>query len=230
MTTPRFVIQTLPLALLTCLLLWGGSVMATSMAQTSVQQSSVGSSAVVPLASLPTAPVTIYLQNATDVTGVLQRVDAKGYQLLTQQGSVLTIAPKSYQGMVLDTPAEKAVAKNITTNPVMYMAAARYAFAIRQSLKSRLAAVHPYPALSCWTQGSPVVHFVVLNTGKIISPRLLATSQCAQANAVLLKTVAQLSPPVLPPDINKLMILPINYVWALPPATPPVPVAHLKPQ
>jgi hypothetical protein len=216
----RLPLMTISLAIL-ALMIWAKSVSLAQSASTSID--------IAQLTTLAPSPVTIYLHNATDVTGTLQRVDAKGYQLLTSQGNVLTIAPKSYQGMVLDTPAEKTVAKSITTDPIIYMAAARYAFAIRQSLKSRLAAVHPSPDLNCWVQGSPVVHFVILNTGRIISPRLLATSQCPQANATLLRTVAQLSPPPLPTDISKLTILPINYVWAAPSSaitTPSVKNSH----
>lgn len=151
--------------------------------------------------------VMIYLHDGTDKTGTLTHLGKDGYTLQTPSGPV-TVERKLYQGMVLNTPEEKAVSEKIARDFMLYLASGQYSFALKKEILAKI----QLPKKNCSMKSLPVVHFHVMPDGAIKNQQLLLASGCPETDAAIMKAVESVKPIPLSKDYTP-PFFPMNYVY-----------------
>jgi hypothetical protein len=157
----------------------------------------------------PKAPpeVMIYLHSGTDRTGTLSRFDGKTITLKTQSGTE-AIPRKSYQGLVLNTPSEKAISEKLAKDIGSYMEAGKFTFDHRARIRQALEKNAP-PCKSL--KNFPWVHFTVAPNQTITNVTLLSSSSCPALDAHLVKTIQSVKPASI--ESIGIPFFPMNYIY-----------------
>jgi hypothetical protein len=164
--------------------------------------------------------VTIYLHDGKDVTGTLKHLDSNEYSIQTKKGEV-KIGRLRYQGMIVNIPEEKAIAQSITTDPMLYIAAARYGYSVRPLIREKV----KEPTANCILKSYPVAHFQILRNGFVKNPQIILSSGCSGFDQSLLTAIQQMTPPAFNKDYT-LDMFPMNFVYD--PKTKPTTAATEK--
>jgi hypothetical protein len=154
-----------------------------------------------------TNEVTVYLHSGTDRTGTMTAFDGKTITLKTKSGTE-AIPRKSYQGLVLNTPSEKAISEKLAKDIGSYMEAGKFTYDHRTRIKQALDKNAP----ACKTlKNFPWVHFTVAPNQTVTNVTLLSSSSCPALDAHLVKTIQS----VKPPSIQSIGVpfFPMNYIY-----------------
>lgn len=154
-----------------------------------------------------TTEVTVYLHSGTDRTGTMTAFDGKTITLKTKSG-MESIPRKSYQGLVLNTPSEKAISEKLAKDIGSYMEAGKFTYDHRTRIKQAFEKNAP----ACKTlKNFPWVHFTVAPNQTVTNVTLLSSSSCPALDAHLVKTIQS----VKPASIQSIGVpfFPMNYIY-----------------
>ncbi len=134
--------------------------------------------------------VMVYLHSGTDRTGTMSAFDGKTITLKTQSGTE-AIPRKSYQGLVLNTPSEKAISEKLSKDIGAYMEAGKFTYDHRSRIKQALEKSAP----TCKNlKNFPWVHFTVAPNQTITNVTMLSSSGCPALDQHLVKTIQSIKP------------------------------------